>query len=46
VPRRERDAIPIFENEQGIAWVGGLRIAEWAKRRDGEPTVTLSYRRI
>jgi tRNA(Ile)-lysidine synthase len=45
VPRRERDAIPVFENERGIVWVGGLRSAGWAKASAGRPTVTLSYRR-
>jgi tRNA(Ile)-lysidine synthase len=44
VPRAKRDAIPLFETARGIAWVGGLRIAEWARPREGEPTITLSYR--
>jgi tRNA(Ile)-lysidine synthase len=45
VPRQERDVVPIFESERGIVWVGGLRIAEWAKPRPGKPAVTLSYAR-
>jgi tRNA(Ile)-lysidine synthase len=44
VPRSERDAIPIFENERGIVWVGGIRIANWAAPRAEAPTVWLSYR--
>lgn len=44
VPRAQRDAIPLFETQRGIAWVGGLRIAEWARPREGRPTITLSYR--
>ena len=43
VPRSERDGIPIFECERGIAWVGGVRIAEWARPKDGKPTLFLSY---
>ena len=44
VPRSERDAVPLFENERGIVWVGGLRIADRARPRDGRPAVLLSYR--
>ncbi|MGE0059709.1 MAG: tRNA lysidine(34) synthetase TilS [Dehalococcoidia bacterium] len=44
VPREERERIPIFESERGIVWVGGLRLAEWAKPRPGRPTCWLSYR--
>jgi tRNA(Ile)-lysidine synthase len=44
VPRIQRDAIPIFETARGIAWVGGMRIAEWARPREDRPTITLSYR--
>jgi tRNA(Ile)-lysidine synthase len=43
VPRPERDCIPLFEVERGIVWVGGLRIAEWARKRPGRPTLFLSY---
>jgi tRNA(Ile)-lysidine synthase len=43
VPRPERDCIPLFEVERGIVWVGGLRIAEWARTQPGRPTVFLSY---
>ncbi|MBT3941741.1 MAG: tRNA lysidine(34) synthetase TilS, partial [Chloroflexi bacterium] len=31
VPRSWRDRVPIIENDRGIAWVAGLRIAEWAR---------------
>lgn len=30
IPKSWRDRVPILENERGITWVGGLRIAEWA----------------
>ena len=43
VPRAERDALPLFEGERGIVWVGGLRLADWAKPRPGRPTVFLAY---
>jgi len=43
VPRDERDAVPIFESERGIVWVGGLRIADWAKPQAGAPTLFLWY---
>lgn len=45
VPRDERDDIPIFLTRKGIIWVGGLRIAHWARPRAGHPTVWLSFRR-
>lgn len=45
VARSERDLVPVFENERGIVWVGGLRVAEWARPKAGRPTVRLSYRR-
>jgi tRNA(Ile)-lysidine synthase len=44
IPRADRDAVPIFEAEGGIAWIGGLRIAEWAKPRPGHPAIYVSYR--
>jgi len=43
VPKEGRAAVPVFEAEQGIVWVGGLRLAEWARPREGSPTVVLSY---
>jgi tRNA(Ile)-lysidine synthase len=44
IPREERDSIPVFASERGIAWVGGLRVAEWATPQPGRPTLWLSYR--
>jgi tRNA(Ile)-lysidine synthase len=43
VPRDGRDRVPIFESTRGIVWVGGLRIAEWAKPQPGAPTLFLCY---
>jgi tRNA(Ile)-lysidine synthase len=43
VPSDQRDCLPIFENERGIVWVGGLRIAEWVRPRPGSLIVHLSY---
>lgn len=43
VPRPERDCIPMFECERGIVWVGGLRLAEWARPKPGKATLFLSY---
>ena len=31
VPREWRDRVPLLVGDQGIAWVVGYRIAEWAK---------------
>lgn len=31
VPRADRDRLPLLVTSTGIAWVAGLRIAEWAK---------------
>jgi tRNA(Ile)-lysidine synthase len=42
VPRDWRDRIPLLVSGQGIAWVVGHRIAEWAKvdaGKAGETTV-------
>jgi tRNA(Ile)-lysidine synthase len=44
LPRRQRDAVPLFVNQRGIVWVGGLRLAEWARPRPGQPAVFLAYR--
>ena len=44
IPRSQRDSIPVFENDRGIVWVGGLRVAGWALPKAGAPTVVLSYR--
>jgi tRNA(Ile)-lysidine synthase len=44
VPREERDAVPLFVSPRGIVWVGGLRIADWARPRPRKPTLFLSYR--
>jgi tRNA(Ile)-lysidine synthase len=44
VPRDERDTVPLFVSPRGIVWVGGLRVAEWARPRPGEASVYLSYR--
>ena len=46
VPRPQRDSLPLFESERGVVWVGGLRIAEWAKPRRGRPRLYLSYRLV
>ena len=43
LPRQERDAVPLFLCRRGIAWVGGLRIAEWARPVAGGRSVFLSY---
>jgi len=43
VPREQRAAVPVLECERGIVWVGGLRVAEWARAREGRPVVVLSY---
>ena len=44
VPREDRESIPLFVSPRGIVWVGGLRIAEWARPRPGESTAFLSFR--
>ena len=46
VPRDLRDAVPVFENERGIVWAGGVRVADWARARPNTPVVTLSYRPV
>ena len=46
VPREQRDSVPLFESSRGIVWVGGLRVAEWARPRESEATVFLSFRPV
>jgi tRNA(Ile)-lysidine synthase len=46
VLRDDRDAVPVFANARGIVWLGGLRIADWAKPQPGRPTVHLSFLRV
>ncbi len=36
VPSSQRDGLPLVVTSQGIAWVVGWRIAEWAKVDEGE----------
>ena len=31
IPNSQRDSVPLIVTSQGIAWVVGWRIAEWAK---------------
>ena len=31
IPNRHREETMVLENEKGIIWVVGLRVAEWAK---------------
>ncbi len=50
VSREERDRVLLFEARPGIAWVAGPalglgRVSEWARAREGEAVVVLSYRR-
>jgi tRNA(Ile)-lysidine synthase len=40
VPERWRNRIPIIESGQGIIWVAGYRLAEWAKVLPGHKQVT------
>ncbi len=44
VSRDRRDALPLFVSPRGIVWIGGLRIADWARPREDRETVMLSYR--
>ena len=46
IPRAWRDRVPLLVSSNGIAWVVGWRIAEWAKVRDGGgPCLELRFRR-
>jgi len=46
VPASWRDRVPLVRSREGIAWVVGWRIAEWAKVTDGtETTLTLRFER-
>ena len=44
VPRDERDAVPLFVTPRGIVWVGGHRVAEWARPRAGKDVAFLWFR--
>ncbi|MBM2832599.1 MAG: tRNA(Ile)-lysidine synthase [Dehalococcoidia bacterium] len=44
IPRMWRERIPLVCSDDGILWVVGYRIAEWAKVRDkGEPIMRLEF---
>lgn len=44
IPRSWRDRVPILEGSRGIAWVSGLRIAEWARvSPDTEKVLRISF---
>lgn len=40
VPERWRDRVPIVESDNGIVWIAGSRLAEWAKVRPEHEHVT------
>jgi tRNA(Ile)-lysidine synthetase-like protein len=40
VPERWRDRVPIIESGEGIVWVAGYRLAEWAKVLPSHSRVT------
>lgn len=42
VPREERDVTPLVTSSRGIVWVVGLRVAEWAKAREGGRNIWLA----
>ncbi len=42
VPREERDLTPLVVSPRGIVWVVGLRVAEWAKAREGGANLALA----
>ncbi len=50
VPRAWRDRVPLLVGKQGIAWVVGYRIAEWAKvpveRTADTPVLRVRFNRI
>ena len=47
IPRTRRDSLVIVECPWGIAWVGGVRIADWARVTDASKRIlTLQARRI
>lgn len=46
VPREERDNLVLFESEQGIVWVAGLRVAAWALPRPERPAARLSCKSL
>ncbi len=47
VPRRLRDALPVVESREGIAWLCGVRVAEWARvRASTKRIITLTARRV
>ncbi len=39
VPERWRNRVPILDSSQGIVWVAGYRLAEWAKVRPSDTQV-------
>lgn len=42
VPREEREVTPLVTSPRGIVWVVGLRVAEWAKAREGGGKIWLA----
>jgi hypothetical protein len=39
VPERWRNRVPIIDSNQGIVWVAGYRLAEWAKVQPADTQV-------
>ena len=39
IPQWERDLAPLVVSEEGVVWVVGYRIANWARVREDTPEV-------
>ncbi|MSQ05781.1 MAG: tRNA lysidine(34) synthetase TilS [Dehalococcoidia bacterium] len=50
VPRTWRDRVPLLESAEGIAWVVGYRVAEWARVEDspveGAPVLRVGFEQV
>ena len=44
IPRVERDGLPIVRSGARVAWVVGVRVADWAAAQPGEPAVRVAFR--
>lgn len=43
IPRDLRNQIPLVVSGEGICWIVGHRISEWAKREETQNTVTIQF---
>ena len=43
IPKDLRNQVPLVVSSEGICWIVGHRISEWAKRKEGHNTIAIQF---